>query len=59
MPIGNIAVGIVAAGAGVATALVLGGLVALTCTMAAVVWVIRRPELSFRSVPTVRASEDR
>lgn len=50
-PIGNVAVGAIAAVAGVTTALVLGGVVALVCVALGAVWAFRRADVSLRNLP--------
>lgn len=53
-PLGNVATGLIAASVGIAAALILGGLIALACALAAAVWVMRRSDLSLSRTPMVR-----
>lgn len=50
-PLGNLAVGAIAAMAGITTALALGGVVALVCVVFGAIWAIRRSDVSLRSLP--------
>ncbi len=50
-PLGNIAVGAIAAMLGIATALAIGGLVALVCVVLGAAWAIRRTDIALRSLP--------
>ena len=45
-PIGNLATGLIAARVGIATALVVGGLVAIACAVAVALWAWRREDVS-------------
>jgi MFS family permease len=50
-PFGNVATGAIAARAGIATALVIGGLVAVVCAGVVALWAWRRDDVSLRRQP--------
>jgi MFS family permease len=50
-PIGNLATGVIAAGVGIAAALVLGGLLAIACAVVVAIWAWRRADVDLSRQP--------